>query len=262
MYAEKAIDSNRTVSALLEQLPSAYDLLVEANGKYLAEGEREANGYIDITHLLQNPSFDNNNASGWSGTAFTAVSNNVAEHFSRVFDTYQVLKAMPAGSYRLEAQAFYRYGLPATAQPAHNDGTEEILASLYINESESPVMSLYDEEYTNYANNMYGAAAAFNNDHKYADNAVEFIMEQTGDIRAGIRKLEMIDGDWTIFDNFRLFYKPELTAVDIISENPDAIVNVYSIDGSIVKTNVKASKATKELEKGIYLIGDKRVIVK
>lgn len=260
-YAEKVIDSNRTVSSLLEQLPSAFDLLVEANGKYLAEGEREANGYIDITHLLQNPNFDNNNAKGWSGTAFTAVSNNVAEHFSRVFDTYQVLKAMPAGSYRLEAQAFYRYGLPATAQPAHNEGTEEILAALYINENESPVMSLYDEEYLNYPNNMYSAAVAFNNDHKYTDNAVEFIMEQSGDIRAGIRKLNMVDGDWTIFDNFRLYYKPELTAVDLINMDAEAIVNVYSIDGAIVKANVKTEDATKDLNNGIYLIGDKKVII-
>ncbi|MDE5871997.1 MAG: hypothetical protein K2H22_08660, partial [Muribaculaceae bacterium] len=60
---------------------------------------------------------------------------------------------------------------------------------------------------------MYDASLAFNNYHKYTDNAVEFIMPEAGDIRAGIRKLEMVDGDWTIFDNFRLYYKPELTSV-------------------------------------------------
>ncbi len=87
-------------------------------------------------------------------------------------------------------------------------------------------------------------------------------MEQSGDIRAGIRKLEMIDGDWTIFDNFKLYYKPELTAVDSISMDQNALVNVYSIDGAIVKKDVKAAEATNGLEKGIYLIGDKRVIVK
>ncbi len=260
-FTENVIANNRTVSSLLENLPAAYDLLVEANGKYLAEGERLDNGYIDITRLLQNPNFDNNNNSGWSGKSFTGVSYNVAEHFSRVFDTYQVLKEMPAGSYRLEAQTFYRYGLPATALPSHNDGTEQILANLYINDSEAPVMSLYDEEYTNYPNNMYSAASAFNNDHKYGDNAVELIMDESGDIRVGIRKLEMIDGDWTIFDNFRLYYKPELDAVETIFNDPEAIVNVYSIDGSIIKTDVKAASAIQGLEKGIYLIGKQKVIV-
>ncbi|MDE7347435.1 MAG: carbohydrate-binding protein [Muribaculaceae bacterium] len=261
-YTETVIADNRTVSSLLENLPAAYDMLVEATGKYLAEGERLDNGYIDITRLLQNPSFDKNDNTGWSGTSFTAVSHNVAEHFSRVFDTYQVLKAMPAGSYRFEAQVFYRYGLPGSAQPAHKEGTEEILASLYINESEKPVMSLYDEDYSRYPDNMYEASTAFNNDHKYTDNAVELIMPVSGDIRAGIRKLTMVDGDWTIFDNFRLYYKPELTSVSEIDVDPETIVNVYSTDGTIVKANVKAADATEGLEKGIYLIGNRKFVVK
>ncbi|MDE7409909.1 MAG: carbohydrate-binding protein [Muribaculaceae bacterium] len=261
-YAEKVIADSRTVSSLLENLPAVYDRLVDATGRYLAEGERESNGYIDITRLLQNPSFDKDDKSGWSGTSFTAVSNNVAEHYSRVFDTYQVLKAMPAGSYRLEAQAFYRYGLPASAQPAHDDGTEEILAFLYINDSAEPVMSLYDEEYSSYPNNMYSASVAFNTSHKYTDNAVEFIMPEAGDIRAGIRKLDMVDGDWTIFDNFRLYYKPELTLVSEIGLDSETTVSVYSIDGTMVKTDVKAADATIGLEKGIYLIGNRKVVVK
>lgn len=261
-YAEKVISENRTVSTLLEKLPAAYDLLVEATGHYLAEGERTDNGYIDITRLLQNPNFDGNSNSGWSGTAFTAVNNNVAEHFSRVFDTYQVLKAMPAGSYRLEVQGFYRYGLPSSAQPSHADGTEQLLASLYINDSSGQLMSLYDEEYANYPNNMYSASEAFNNDHKYADNAVDYIMQQSGEIRAGIRKLDMVDGDWTIFDNFRLYYKPEIDEVAFINSDPEATVNVVSTDGKIIKADVKISEATIGLAKGVYIVGGRKVIVK
>ena len=109
---------------------------------------------------------------------------------------------------------------------------------------------------------MYGASAAFNSDHKYADNAVELIMTETGDIRAGIRKLEMVDGDWTIFDNFRLYYKPELDAVFEIGIDPEAFVNVYTTDGTIVKANVKASDATRGLDKGIYIIGNRKITVK
>lgn len=261
-YTENVIAENHSVSSLLEALQAAYDMLVEANGKYLAEGERLESGYIDITHLLENPCFDNDKKSGWSGTPFTAVSHNVAEHFSRVFDSYQSLKAMPAGSYRLEAQAFYRYGLPASALPSHNDGTEKILAFLYINDCMKPVMSLYDEEYNNYPNNMWDASQAFNSDHKYNDNAVELIMKESGDLRVGIRKLEMVDGDWTIFDNFRLLYKPETDTVDYIGTNRDATVHVYSADGCVVKTNVKIKDATKGLDKGIYMIGDRKVVVR
>lgn len=39
-------------------------------------------------------------------------------------------------------------------------------------------------------------------------------------------------------------------------------VNVYSIDGVLVKKNVKATEATKGLAKGIYIIGDTKVVVK
>ncbi len=261
-YTDKILSENRTVSSLLEALPEAYDMLVAANGKFLAEGEKLDNGYVDVTYLLQNPRFDNDNNQGWCGTPFTAVSHNVAEHFSRVFDTYQVLKAMPIGTYRLEAQAFYRYGLPASAQPAHNDGTEQILATLYINDRMNPIMSLYDEEYTSYPNNMWDASQAFNTNHKYTDNSVEFILNESGDLRMGIRKLEMVDGDWTIFDNFRLLYRPETEAVEIISMDPDAVVNVYSADGTIIKRGVKASEAVKNLKKGIYIIGNQKIIVK
>lgn len=39
-------------------------------------------------------------------------------------------------------------------------------------------------------------------------------------------------------------------------------VNVYSIDGVLVKKNVKATEATKGLAKGIYIIGDTKIVIK
>ena len=39
-------------------------------------------------------------------------------------------------------------------------------------------------------------------------------------------------------------------------------VNVYTIDGTLVKRNVKATEATKGLNKGIYIIGKKKVLIK
>lgn len=49
---------------------------------------------------------------------------------------------------------------------------------------------------------------------------------------------------------------------DIYSENAaDSIVNVYSVDGAIVKVNVKMSDALVNLKKGLYIIGNKKVYV-
>ena len=40
------------------------------------------------------------------------------------------------------------------------------------------------------------------------------------------------------------------------------VVNVYTIDGVLVKKNVKALKAVEGLKKGIYIIGGKKKLVK
>lgn len=62
------------------------------------------------------------------------------------------------------------------------------------------------------------------------------------------------------FDNIALAYTP--TAIESIStENSDA-VNVYSIDGRIIKTQVSKSDATFGLAAGIYIIGKNKVVVK
>lgn len=47
------------------------------------------------------------------------------------------------------------------------------------------------------------------------------------------------------------------TAIDA-----SATVNVYTIDGQLIRKNVKAAAATKGLKKGVYIVGKKKVLVK
>lgn len=49
---------------------------------------------------------------------------------------------------------------------------------------------------------------------------------------------------------------------DAIIDAQAGPVNVYSIDGVLIKKNVKVSNATKGLAKGIYIVGNKKVAVK
>ena len=74
------------------------------------EGASEANP-VDITGLIVNPTFDEGAATGWSGQSPTQ--NEYARHNSEVWnvttwDTYQVIKGLPAGKYQLKVQALYR----------------------------------------------------------------------------------------------------------------------------------------------------------
>ena len=48
----------------------------------------------------------------------------------------------------------------------------------------------------------------------------------------------------------------------VMTSPTSEVVNVYTIDGVLVKKNVKALKAVEGLKKGIYIIGGKKKLVK
>lgn len=63
------------------------------------------------------------------------------------------------------------------------------------------------ENVVNYPYWMSNAYHCITNLGKYADNNVVFLVEgETDDVTIGVKKRAHIDGDWTILDNFRLFY--------------------------------------------------------
>ncbi|MDD7251494.1 MAG: hypothetical protein PUH21_05745, partial [Prevotellaceae bacterium] len=48
----------------------------------------------------------------------------------------------------------------------------------------------------------------------------------------------------------------------LVSDKLGKKVDVYSVDGKLLKRGVKASQATQGLSKGIYIIGKEKVSVK
>ncbi len=52
------------------------------------------------------------------------------------------------------------------------------------------------------------------------------------------------------------------TSIDALIDSEDAIVNVYSIDGVLVASEISMSKALNTLPKGIYVAGGQKFIVK
>lgn len=48
----------------------------------------------------------------------------------------------------------------------------------------------------------------------------------------------------------------------IISKDPNLVVNIYTLDGTLLKRNVKSSEALEGLSKGTYIVGKKTVAVK
>ncbi len=198
--------------------------------------------YFDLTFLLANPAFDSNATDGWSynpAPGYDATGHN-AEYFQKDFDFHQTLAAMPEGQYTLNVQAFERIGTDnAAAFTAYNNGTDETDTYIYLNGcdnnrqqvknlmSEGSATQLYsasdwhsDVQYTTTLvsggddlfrpNSMVGAAQYFA--QNMYDNAVSG--RANGDLTVGICGTGA-DGDWTLFDNFQLYFHGSATFATI-----------------------------------------------
>ena len=195
---------------------------------------------FDLTFLLKNPSIEDN--SGWSEKP--TVNFSCAEFYERTFNMYQTLVDMPAGTYRMTAQAFQRPGDITGSYNNYVGGNSNISTKLYINADMQPVKhiaseaedaKLHDDDATAgepaiyFPNTMASAAAYFANG-KY-NNEISSTLTDEGDLTIGIMCDHSEGAYWSIFDNFKLFYygSPELqldetaTAAPIINNTFDKV---------------------------------------
>ena len=195
---------------------------------YISGAEPENEGeYFDITCLIENPTFENNNATGWSGTTPNAITYGCAEFFNMNFDFYQNITGLANGSYQLSVQAYCRPGdngnTSAGAYYDYTQGISNITAELYVNSDESTIGNIYSyKENTTGAkvvgndfhctispddywvpNNMQGASLYFADD---AYNTTVAALVEDGNLKIGFREASKKNNQWVIFDNFRLYY--------------------------------------------------------
>lgn len=197
----------------------------------------------NITNLITNPGFYYNNQAsnyGWTinpGTnGFEQTDQSyhtipIARHYYENFNRYQVISNREPGLYRLEVNGFYRYGRnywwdtgrEKLSWQAHLDGTEQMYAHLYVNDSESPLMCLYDEDYGDDDESYQNSYPYWESEANTAFiegqylNTLNYILQEKGSLTIGVKKESTRDFDWTCFDNFKLFYTP-MTIVDGGSE--------------------------------------------
>lgn len=194
----------------------------------LAEQGQPAN----LTFLLRNSSFTLG-PTHWVGAdmpfqpvsgvngVVAGYSSESAEMFNRPFDIYQIIPHLPAGTYQLTANAFYRAGARRPAYEAYQGQSDDIRnAELYMNQEATAVENLFSEQtaYTydpyNYPDNMSQASKAFNTSGLYGGNAVRAYLSEGELLRCGLRKLTTITNDWVAYDNFTLYYLGKADAVE------------------------------------------------
>ena len=226
------------------------------------------NAPFDLTFMITNPSFSTNEMTGWTGTKpnfgndATQKAAYACEYFQTEFDIYQQLTGMATGNYRLKVKAYQRPGASGTVVPAYvnaedkADGTFGTTSEIYVNggneasqaikNAASPMRtekvgtgneSEVEVSGTKYyiPNDMVSAVAYFNAGHY--ENEAE-ILATSSTIKFGFRSTAThVTADWTIFDDFRLYYTGQLDlstfAASLASKVTEASSVKTTLTGSI-----------------------------
>ena len=187
---------------------------------------------VDMTSKIMNPRFDNNDVeTGWSGTKYSnwnAKEN--AEIYGDKYNSFQKIDDLPKGIYAVGAKAFYLEGFDlqkafdhykANDEAAHyaklyaeanGRQTETDICSVFDNQVTEPLecdgeKSVYDEEtgrtyYIPYYN--LAAAERYMHELNCYDNRVLAMVDNS--LTIGVKKEKDIGPDWSVFDDFTLFY--------------------------------------------------------
>ena len=222
---------------------------------------------VEVTSVIANASYDNNNNTGWSGTT-PAFGYTAAEVYNANFNIYQDIVGLPAGTYALEVNAFFRYswaGTDYTTLDVEENNHAILYAAIGDDEATVPVKRLgseatvvaADEEapagYTwadetariAVSNNMESAENDFN-EGKYINTLIVNVPANST-LRIGMKKeAANVDGSWTIFDNWRLTY---------YGYDPNGVQNVQSqaTAGKTEYYNLNGARINK-LQKGIVIV--------
>ncbi len=189
----------------------------------------KAQSWLDLTNeYIANPNFDGNSSKGWtftSNASSQALNYDAMEFWYGTFNIHQTIN-VPNGKYRLSVNAYYRTGTNQNGYPAYQNGTEDLTAFLYANDSKTTVVSIYSEHatynvnngcwgtrgndwnYIYFPNNMHSASQFFA-EGKYL-NTLEFeVTDNT--LTFGLINENYAPDNWCMFDNFRLEYYGEET---------------------------------------------------
>lgn len=187
-----------------------------------------AQSWMDLTdEYITNPSFENGNL-GWkfnSNASSQAVNFKTMEFWNGTFNIYQE-NNVPNGKYRIHVQAYYRTGDNGAAYQEYTNGTENITAYLYANESKVKIASVYSASLTedvgscwnagNWRNPKYFpngmSAAAIFFDMGYYENTLEFEVTDNH-LKFGLINEVYTNSNWCMFDNFRLEYYGNLVNI-------------------------------------------------
>ena len=224
--------------------------------------------WIDVTdNYIVNPSFEDG-SNGWSifrlyqGAGSVTNRAGAMECWNDAFQLYQTIENLPAGEYRLSANAFYRIASNETSYAAHIAGTENIKAYLMAGSNTVALQSLYADELpywqngcwyvenqagnnSYFANSMETAVAVFNDGG--LQNTLSFT-HNGGALQIGIYCEEWQQDCWCLWDNFVLESYQQQVYVSSVSVSPQAqtltVGKRVQLTANIMPENATTKKVT------------------
>lgn len=265
--------TNEEISALIEKVNGVAAALKVPS----AADEASDNNPVDLTILIQTPSFEKdgtNSAEGWQGANGNFGNNDTQkgalayEFYNKQIDLYQDIN-VPNGTYELTVSAFYRPDASSTAAEdaqiyaTSGEATSSVLITYRDTEYSETALATGETELTTgtgeatvvygyVPNDMVSAAAYFT--EGYYENTLIFKVTD-GKVRIGVKKTANKGTDWVIMDNFRLTYFGEnsekeaaddLTGIETAEAADAAPAAIYTITG------VKVA----QLQKGLNIVID------
>ena len=284
---DETFESNEQIQGWLDNLPIEWlNYLLGWSELDKATGENP----VDLTLMLTNPTFDENNYNGWTAEFETkngTDADGCVEFWkSSAFDMYQKVAKLRPGFYRLSVNAFYRAGNSGDEVNVINtpDSVLTNNAFLYAGDVSEKLIQWSDTErgavvgsleeaqelYPSLNGTVYNLAnetsfvapnsrahfQTFCEEGRYENYVIFEYKEGQGEIQLGIRKTEAVDNDWVPIDNFQLLYLG--TEAPVAVEGIAADVNTAGVNAIYNLAGQKVSK----VQKGIYIINGKKVAIK
>ena len=267
-----------------------------AEWKLVTKAERDAllatateTSPVDATHLLVSPGFNRPTMlEGWNADrkgdfkdANLGVidrgrrTNMVCEaYYLQSFEVNQTISNLPEGYYQVNMTGYYRDGSrEALQQKVANGVTPARHAMLYIeNKGKGDEVALpsiaagmdqcpgigWKGVAGEQPDNVMDAAEYFECGlYKVYTHIIK--VGPDGELTIGVTKDKQVDGDWAVFDNFRLTYFGKHVSQDII-DGVNSIKNNAVENGKIY--NLQGMEVKRPLKSGIYICNGKKFIVK
>ena len=216
---------------------SVVEIDLETLEQTYGDGSASVHSPLDMTSRIVNSRFDNNDVeTGWSGTKFYNGYNGVwtpvgnAEIYGGKYNSFQKIDNLPKGIYAVGAKSCYIEGFDFQKAFDHYKANDEAshYAKLYAEangrQTETDICSVFDNQVTEplecdgeksvtdeetgrtYYIPYYNLSAAERYMHELNcyDNKVLAMVDSS--LTIGVKKEKDINSDWSVFDDFTLFY--------------------------------------------------------